>query len=51
MDVVISTKGEARVEKSAREEGEHLIRSQMSRLRFAPLDMTRALAYPHYLQT
>jgi len=41
-DLVISTKAEGRAEKSGREWALRQIPSQMSRLRFAPLDMTNA---------
>jgi hypothetical protein len=40
-----------RAEKSGWELGVPLILGQMSRLRFAPLDMTRASARPQYLGT
>ena len=43
---VISTKAAGRVEKSGRECALRQIRGQMSRLRFAPLDMTDSARFP-----
>jgi len=45
---VISTKAEGRAEKSGGEWALRQIRGQMSRLRFAPLDMTNADVVPPY---
>ena len=43
---VISTKAEGRVEKPGREWTLRQIRGQMSRLRYAPLDMTDSIGLP-----
>jgi len=44
--LVISTKAEGRAEKSGREWTLRYTRGQMSRLRFAPLDMTNPWRHP-----